>query len=133
MHGNWHKFGIAGGFAILLAAQASGAVDLPVFAQLERGRWQLSNPAEPDEAVDTICLGDPMLLVMLEHPRLSCTQELVGTATNGGSIHYTCPGHGFGRTSIRVETPRLVKVDTQGIANNHPFAYRLQARRIGPC
>ena len=51
----------------------------------------------------------------------------------GATVHYTCPANGFGRTSVRVETPRLAKIDTQGIMGNAPFAYRAEARKVGAC
>jgi hypothetical protein len=120
-------------FACLLPAQTLATGELPALAQLERGRWQLTNPATPDAAADSICLGDPILLMKLEHQGVTCSHEVVASNATGGAIHYTCPGNGFGRTSIRVETPRLAKIDTQGIASNRPFAYRLQAKRVGPC
>lgn len=118
---------------LLLSAQSLAPAELPALAQIERGRWQLANPTETETPLDSICLGDPILLLKLEHPGIACSHEVVASAANSGSIHYTCPGRGFGRTSIRVETRRLVKIDTQGIANNHPFAYRVQARHVGPC
>ncbi len=40
---------------------------------------------------------------------------------------------GSGRTTIRVETPRLVQIETQGIADQSPFAFSAEARRIGTC
>ena len=49
------------------------------------------------------------------------------------TVNYTCPGIGRGRTTIRVETPRLVQIDSQGLDRGAPFALRAEARRIGPC
>jgi hypothetical protein len=48
-------------------------------------------------------------------------------------VHYTCPGAGHGRTTVRVETPRLVQIESQGMARNEPFAIRLEGRRTGNC
>ena len=42
-------------------------------------------------------------------------------------MHYTCPGAGHGRTSIRSETNRLVQIDTQGIADGKPFSQAIEA------
>jgi hypothetical protein len=138
MNGISHKKAIAlAPIALLLSAQTVATAELPALAQLEKGKWQLSNPiaskSEPGEEAESICLGDPMLLMKLEHPGVTCSHEVIASAANSGSVHYTCPGRGFGRTSIRVETPRLVKIDTQGMASNHPFAYRVEARRVGAC
>jgi len=40
---------------------------------------------------------------------------------------------GRGRTILRVETPRLVQIDSQGLHYGAPFALRAQARKTGPC
>jgi hypothetical protein len=49
------------------------------------------------------------------------------------TVHYSCPGSGWGRTTVRVETPRLARVETQGIAGKAPFAFTAEARRVGAC
>jgi hypothetical protein len=49
------------------------------------------------------------------------------------TVHYTCPGSGHGRTTIRKETNRLVQIDTQGIASGSPFSRTFEARRGGSC
>jgi hypothetical protein len=49
------------------------------------------------------------------------------------TVHYTCPGAGHGRTTIRKETNRLVQIDTQGIAGGMPFSRTFEARRGGVC
>ena len=120
-------------FALLLPAQAVAPADLPALAKLEPGKWELTNPASPGAKPDFVCLGDPIRLMKVEHNGLSCPHEVVESGPNGGSIHYVCAGNGFGRTTVRVETPRRVKIDSQGMASNRPFAYKLQARRVGPC
>jgi len=48
-------------------------------------------------------------------------------------IHYSCPGNEFGRSTMTVITPRSLRIETQGISDNLPFAYVLQARRVGEC
>jgi len=49
------------------------------------------------------------------------------------TIHYTCPGRGYGRTTIAVETSKLVRIDTQGIVDGMPFATEFEGRKIGMC
>jgi hypothetical protein len=108
------------------------AVAVGALSQLERGRWVVRDlDAGADRA--SICLGDPTALIQLEHPGGGCEQELVATDERGGTVQYSCPGRGFGRTSIRVETPRLARIDTQGLAESRPFGYRAEARRVGSC
>ena len=56
-------------------------------------------------------------------------EDRPGVAT----VSYSCPGAGSGRTTIRVETTRLLDIQSQGIVNNAPFEVRYEARRTGPC
>lgn len=127
----WGALALAG--AALLASPGLGLVtgSLAALSQLERGRWQIVD-AEGGER-HAVCIGDPMQLVRLEHRRLACSQELISADSTGGTVQYSCPGRGFGHTSIRVETPRLARIDTQGLLDGRPFAYRAAARRVGAC
>ena len=123
--------GLAGLLAAAAPVLALAVPDLEALARLERGRWQIGDPS--GRAPRSICLGDPALLVQLEHPGASCGQEVIASDANGATVQYSCQGRGFGHTSIRVETPRLARIDTQGLADRRPFAYRVEARRVGTC
>lgn len=106
---------------------------LLAFAQLEPGLWQvreLNNSHAPSRSV---CIGDPTHLIQLEHREQPCSRLIITNDPQAVTVHYTCPSNGFGRTSMRVQTPRIAKIDTQGIVDNAPFAYRAEARRMGPC
>ena len=122
--------GLAGILAVAAPVLALALPDLEALSHLERGRWQLR---EAGSAERSICLGDPVALVQLEHRGIACGQEVVASQADGATVQYTCPGHGFGHTSIRVETPRLARIDTQGLVDGRPFAYRVEARRVGSC
>jgi hypothetical protein len=122
----------------LLAALAAAALpatlvaaDDDPLAMLESGKWSVksSDGASPRE----LCLGDPVQLVRLEHSGLACRDESVAGEARGATIQYSCPGHGFGHTSLRIETPRVATIETQGLVDGRPFAYRATARKIGPC
>jgi hypothetical protein len=118
--------------AILLFAAWPAATQQPgPLAQVERGLWEVrgSNGA----AIGSLCLGDPLLLAQPLHTPQPCSAEIQSSDLHVATIGFVCPGMGRGRTLLRVETPRLVQIDTQGISNGIPFAARAQARRIGPC
>jgi hypothetical protein len=120
------------GAALLVAPAASVTPgSLAALAKLERGRWRVLD-AEGVE-LHSVCVGDPMQLVRLEHRGGSCTEELISSDGTGGTVQYSCPGRGFGHTNIRIETPRLARIDTQGLVEGRPFAYRAEARRSGAC
>lgn len=123
--------GLAGLLAAAAPVLALALPDLDGLARLERGRWQIGDPA--GGAPRSICLGDPALLVQLEHSGASCGLEVIASDANGATVQYSCAGRGYGHTSIRVETPRLARIDTQGLADGRPFAYRVEARRVGVC
>jgi hypothetical protein len=124
-------FGVAGLLAVAAPVFALALPELEGLAKLERGRWQLRDSAgEPR----SICLAaDPAALIQLEHEGVSCKQEVVSSDRGGATIQYSCPGRGFGHTRIRVETPRLARVDTQGLIDGRPFSYRAEARKVGAC
>lgn len=108
------------------AAQAPGPL-----AQVERGQWQLVGPG--GNAAGTVCLGDPLLLAQPQHGPQPCTREILSSDAHSVTVNYVCPGMGRGLTILRVETPRLVQIDSQGLHYGAPFALRAQARKTGPC
>ena len=116
--------------AVAVAA-ASTQPELPVLGRLERGLWQLRS-LEGNDHLGAICLGDRGLLAQLRHRRVACTRTLVGRAQDSVEVRYSCPA-GFGQTTIRVETPRLARIESQGVDNGIPFGFRAEARRVGPC
>lgn len=120
---------MAGAFTLGGAAEAPR---LTALAGLEPGQWVLRS-ATPGTAPVTICLGDPRLLLQIQHRAAACSQFVIANDPTATTVHYTCPGAGHGRTTIRVETPRLIHVDSQGIANNAPFDWTLEGRRVGQC
>jgi hypothetical protein len=124
---------VLAGAAVLAAPAGSVAPgSLGALSQLERGRWRVVDSGGSE--LHSVCIGDPMQLVRLEHRSKSgCSEEVISSDRAGGTVQYSCSGRGFGHTSIRVETPRLARIDTQGLVGGRPFAYRAEARRVGAC
>lgn len=112
------------------AGARQGRGDLPALASLEKGRWQLR---DSDGRTRQICLGDPRLLLQLYHGPPLCQQVVMDSAPGRGTIRYSCAGRGGGRTTIFVETPRLISLDIQGVADGAPFSEQIEGRRIGDC
>ncbi len=122
----------------LLVAGTSGA--LPVqdgvgtfraLEELELGAWELRELN--GGAVRRICLRDAVVLL---RPRLSgaqCTQRVIENTGRTATVQYSCAGRGTGRTTVLVETPRLARIDAQGIEAGAPFLLAMEARRVGPC
>ena len=117
---------------ILFAAAWPAATQQPgPLTQVERGLWDVrgTNGAQ----IGTLCLGDPLLLAQPLHAPQTCTAEVQSADGHVATVSFVCPGMGRGRTQLRVETPRLVQIDMQGISNGTPFALRAQARRTAAC
>jgi hypothetical protein len=132
--GGWFK-----GSIVALAAMATAAGAQPVHApglramrDVEAGRWQLratGTTARPQES----CVADTAVFLRLRHRAAQCSRFVIADAPGGATVHYTCPGAGHVRTAIRVDTPRVLRIESEGIADGMPFADRIEARRVGFC
>lgn len=118
---------------LAMPAPAQDPTKLTALDRLEPGLWQIRQLADSDARPKSICVADPAMLIQVEHRNSPCSRLVIANEAESATVHYTCPAHGFGRTSVRVETSRLAKIDTQGIVDNLPFAYRAEARRVGAC
>lgn len=123
----------------LAALAFAGASEVPAQApslamldRLEKGGWQLRERGG-DSVLQAVCLGDARRLIQVHHQRPGCSRYVIEDSPNSVTVHYTCPGAGHGRTTIRAETNRLVQIDTQGIAEGKPFSQAIEARRAGGC
>ena len=123
---------LAGLFGVAAANDDPAAPkNLTLVASLEPGEWQI-RPKSGGEA-KLLCLGDVRTLIQPRHPKSICSSFVISNEARQAVIHYTCPGAGHGRTSLKLETPRLVQIETQGIASNSPFQETYEARRTGSC
>jgi len=122
---------LAVGVAAATAVPAQ-APSLAMLDRLEKGSWQLRERGK-DAVLQTMCLGDARRMIQVEHPQSNCSRYVIEDTPTSVTVHYTCPGAGHGRTTIRSETNRLVQIDTQGIAGGRPFSQAIEARRAGAC
>lgn len=113
-------------------AQPASAPGLAALKTIEKGMWQFRESGVAG-AGQRICVKDPIALMQIRHSGAVCSRYIIEDATDRATVHYTCPSNGHGRTTIRVETRRLVQIDSQGIADNAPFAVRYEGRRVGQC
>ncbi len=112
-------------------SQPVAAPTLAALSGLEAGQWQLRSSETAEKR--SMCLSDPSALLQIQHLTSSCSRYVITNEAKTATIHYSCQGAGHGRTTLRMETSRLVQIDSQGIADKSPFAVRFEARRIGPC
>jgi hypothetical protein len=114
-------------------SQPASAPTLVALASIELGQWQLRTLDNGTAPASSMCVSDPRSLIQIRHKQAQCSRFVIANDAKTATVHYTCPGAGHGQTTIRVETPRLIQIDSQGIAERSPFSLRMEARRVGAC
>lgn len=122
---------LGAGAAAVLALAAAQRPPLAL-AQASPGSWELSGLPGRSAPVRR-CIRDLSMLAQIEHQGRSCTRVVISDAPARTVIHYTCTDGGFGQSQMTALTPRSLRIETQGISNNAPFNYVVQARRAGSC
>lgn len=134
----WGRELLLGGLAVLAGSivPATAAAPRPASSALDAlrpGMWQVRTLGVKEAPPLLLCVADPATLVQLRHRAAACSRLVISNAAHDTTVHYSCPGAGWGRTSLRVESAAQVMIDTQGIADNAPFAFKAEARRTGAC
>ena len=121
-------------FALGLAAVSAPAQppELAMLDKLQPGLCNLKERGSADTS-DKLCIRDARKLLQLRHRELQCSRFVVSDEPDEVTVTYRCPGGGSGRTTIKYEGRGLVQIDSQGIAQNSPFAFALEARYAGSC
>ena len=103
-----------------------------IFAQTASGYWEITGVPGTSAPIRQ-CLTDVSKLARFEHRGRVCSQRITSESPSSVVIDYSCGSAGFGHSKVDLITPRSLRIDTQGISDKLPFAYVLQARRIGDC
>lgn len=115
---------------LLSPAEAQGP-SLTMLAALDDGQWDIRfRDGAPNKRV---CVHSGLELIQIKHGPASCSRFVVDDGPTVVTVHYTCRGDGYGRTTIRKESSSLVQIDSQGIASGLPFEFSAEARRVGNC
>jgi hypothetical protein len=118
--------------AIVLPAAALSAAPPAALSQVAAGVWEISGAPGSKQAVRQ-CFADVLTLAQFEHRGRSCSRTVLSDSAGSAVINYSCGPANFGRSEIDVITPRSLRISTQGISDQQPFNYVIQARRIGDC
>lgn len=124
---------LVAGAALVAPDSASNAqtARLAMLDSLSKGEWTIRfRDGSPNRK---ICVRTGRELIQLRHGDPKCSRFVVEDGTSEVAVQYTCPGNGYGRTSIRRETGSLVQLESQGIADGLPFQFDAEARRTGNC
>lgn len=119
------------GAAALLAGAAPRSPIL-AFARIQPGAWQL-RALDGSAPPQRLCIADAYDLIQLRHPGAACSRFVLANEAETATVHYTCTGAGYGRTTIKVETNQLIRIDSQGLVNRAPFDTAFEGRRLGKC
>jgi hypothetical protein len=127
--------------AIMSASITSAAYGLvhqegpTLLDSLNRGMWQFRaiGGGPTGTAVNRLCVGDAKKLLQIQHQEFDCKQFIVRSSPNALTVSYSCSGQGQGMTSIRKESNSLIQINSQGIRNNSPFSFSVEARQSGGC
>lgn len=121
----------AAGVASVPALAVAQGEGLAMLGTLTKGEWTIKQRG--GAADRKICVRSGNELIQLVHRDNGCSQFVVEDGAARVTVQYTCPGNGYGRTSIRRETPGLVQLESQGIQGGMPFQLTAEARRTGSC
>lgn len=116
----------------LAGQQVSRAPELVALKGIDRGLWELRERGATAPS-QKICVADPIALMQVRHGGTACSRFVIDNKPSQATVHYTCPGAGHGRTTIKVETRQLVRIESQGIAGNAPFNVVYEGRRTAAC
>ncbi len=119
-------------FVSILPATALLAAQPSALASVAGGLWEISGAPGTHGPVRQ-CVGNVLALAQYEHRGRNCSRSVISDNESATKINYKCGAAGFGETEIEVITPRSLQISTQGISDQLPFNYVLQARRIGEC
>ena len=134
MGGLWTRLGLAAALAFGSAAvaQPAAAPTLQAMRAVAPGNWSLRSPGSAEAARDS-CVTDTAILFRLRLRTAQCSRFVIDDTPRIATVHYTCPGAGHVRTTIHVDTPRALRIESEGIIDGMPFADAFEARRIGSC
>lgn len=120
--------GAVSGLSAPVLAQGNG---LAMLGTLAKGEWTIKQRGSRTDR--KICLKSGAELIQLAHRDSGCSRFVVEDGAARVTVQYTCPGNGYGRTSIRRETGGLVQIESQGIQGGMPFELTAEGRRTGSC
>ncbi len=117
----------------LAIAVPAGVAAMPAaLAKVTGGLWEISG-APGTQAPVRQCITDVLALAQYEHRGLNCSRSVISDGASETRINYKCGPKGFGESDVEVVTPRSLTIRTQGISDQLPFNYVLEARRVGDC
>lgn len=116
---------------VALTVPVAAMPGLAMLDTLTRGGWTVR--IRGAGAQERICLSDGTEFFQLRHRQPGCDRFVVRDTAEEVVVQYTCRGDGYGRTTIRRESPELVQIQSRGIRGGRPFSFSAEARLSGRC
>ncbi|UVO51848.1 hypothetical protein M0208_15505 [Sphingomonas sp. SUN019] len=119
----------------LIAVSATAPAQAPRVAALDLvapGAWSLHEIGSTGAPL-ALCVREATALLQVRHGASQCSRFVVDQGPRRATVHYTCPGLGYGRTTLSVEDEGVIRLQTQGILRGAPFDFDYEARRTGTC
>lgn len=116
----------------ILPAKAAQPSEAAALASLEPGEWELSERGA-NEPPRRLCVSDRSVLLHPQHSGRKCRHYVVRTSEREIAVSFDCGSGVQGRTDLRIETPRLVQIASQGVSDGRPYSVALEGRRVGVC
>lgn len=104
----------------------------PALGQVVGGVWEVTGPPGLRAPLRQ-CIADILTFAQFEHRSRVCSRTALGGSATSANYSYSCGPGDFGQSQIDVLTPRSLRISTQGVSQQLPFNYVIQARRIGDC
>jgi hypothetical protein len=120
------------GAAIAVPAAALAATVPSALGKVAGGLWEVSG-APGSQTFIRQCFADILTLAQFEHRTRNCSRTVLSDNGSSAVINYRCGPANFGQSQVDVITPRSLRIATQGISDQLPFNYVIQARRVGDC
>lgn len=111
---------------------AIAAAQPAALARVSGGLWEISGAPGNQNPIRQ-CVADVLMLAQFEHRGQNCSRSVLSDGPSSTRINYKCGAGEFGQTQVDVITPRSLRISTQGISDQLPFNYVLQAHRVGDC
>jgi len=116
---------------LTMAPAAARAPELAMLDGLRNGSWELRFRSESGSR--KICVRNGRELIQIRHRQSGCSRYVIDDRPGEVTVQYSCPGNGYGRTTIRRESAQLIQINSQGIEAGSPFHFSAEGRHVGSC
>jgi hypothetical protein len=120
------------GLLAAIPAAVIAAAPPAALSKVAGGLWEVTGVPGASAPVRQ-CFADVLTMAQFEHRTRNCPHTVLSDKGDSTVINYSCGPSDFGQSEVDVITPRSLRISTQGISDQMPFNYVIQAHRVGDC